>query len=74
MTMSPNLMPLRGHRFHSLPDASLHYIAKDAREAAECMRGFDTVAEAKYLDQVCDASTVLAYRRRLAEAQRGRYR
>ena len=45
--------------------AELEYIRKDAKEAAECMKGFDPVAEAKYLDQVNDACTVL-YRRRTA--------
>jgi hypothetical protein len=44
-------------------DAELHYIMKDAAEAAECMKGMDPKAEAKYLDQVNDAATEL-YRRR----------
>lgn len=41
----------------------LRYIAKDAGEAAVAMRGVDTAAEAKYLDQVNDACTEM-YRRR----------
>ena len=45
--------------------AELEYIRKDAAEAAACMKGMDPVAEAKYLDQVNDACTVL-YRRRTA--------
>lgn len=43
--------------------AELEYIAKDAKEAAECMRGLDAVAECKYLDQVNDAVSEL-YKRR----------
>jgi hypothetical protein len=73
-TMSPNLMPLRGHRFHSLPDHALTYIIKDAGEAARCMKDFDSGAEGKYLDQVNDAFTVLNYRRRISEASRYRFR
>lgn len=65
--MSRTFKPLAGHRFHSLTDDQLQYVMKDAREAAACMRGFDLAAENKYMDQLCDASTVLAYRRRLAE-------
>lgn len=45
-------------------DAELRYILKDASEAALAMRGVDPVAEAKYLDQVNDASTILARRHR----------
>ena len=45
-------------------DEVLRYIIKDAREAANNMRGFDPKAEAKYLDQINDASTVLARRAR----------
>jgi hypothetical protein len=55
--------PLTGHRFHSLCDESLHYITKDAAEAAQAMRDHDAKAEAKYLDQVNDAATILAWRR-----------
>ena len=55
--------PLRGHRYHSLPDDSLRYIIKDAGEALRCMKGFDDKAAAKYADQVNDACTVLNYRR-----------
>lgn len=54
--------PLKGHRFHSLSDAALQFIIKDAREAAECMNGLCDAAEAKYLDQINDACTVLGYR------------
>jgi hypothetical protein len=50
---------LQGHAFHQKSDAELHYIIKDAGEAARNMRGFDERAEAKYLDQVNDAATVL---------------
>ena len=54
--------PLKGHRYHDLSDAQLEYILKDAKEAAECMRGLCDQAEAKYLDQMNDVYTVLGYR------------
>jgi hypothetical protein len=44
--------------------AELAYIIEDASEAALAMRGHDDRAEAKYLDQVNDASTELARRQR----------
>jgi hypothetical protein len=40
-------------------DEQLQFIMKDASEAARAMRGIDARAEAKYLDQINDASTVL---------------
>jgi hypothetical protein len=46
------------------PRAQLDYIIKDASEAARAMRGMDDVAEAKYLEQVCDATTVIGHRSR----------
>jgi hypothetical protein len=46
--------------------AELHYIIRDAGEAARNMRGLDDKAEAKYLDQVNDAATELARRQRAA--------
>jgi hypothetical protein len=55
-------MPLKGHRYHTYTDAQLTYILKDAREAADAMRGHDNKAECKYLDQYNDAATVLGYR------------
>lgn len=42
----------------------LRYIAKDAHAAAVAMQGHDTAAEAKYLDQVNDACTVMFERAR----------
>ncbi|MBP8176284.1 MAG: hypothetical protein KAX77_00845 [Xanthomonadales bacterium] len=48
-------------------DAELLYIARDAREAAEAMKGWNPQAEAKYLDQMNDACTEM-YRRRMAAA------
>lgn len=57
-------MPLEGHPYHNKTDAQLLYIIKDAGEAAKAMKGHDPKAEAKYLDQVNDASTVLYYRRK----------
>lgn len=56
-------MPLKGHPYHKKSDAELLYIIKDAGEAAYAMRGHNPRAEAKYLDQVNDASTVMHYRR-----------
>ena len=55
---------LDGHRFHTLTDGQLHFALKDARDAADCMCGFDPVAECKYLDQINDACTILAMRDR----------
>lgn len=43
-------------------DAELHFIVRDASVAAQAMRSFDARAEAKYLDQVNDACTVLRER------------
>ena len=55
-------MPLKGHPYHKKSDAELRYIQKDAAEAAKAMKGHAPNSEAKYLDQVNDASTVLYYR------------
>lgn len=55
--------PIPDHPYHKLTNGMLRYIIEDAGEAAECMRGFDFIAECKYLDQVNDACTVLRYRR-----------
>ena len=67
--------PIPDSRYHSLPDSYLHYIIKDAGEAAKLAQAFDTKAECKYLDQVNDACTILAWRRRTDEvlaARQGR--
>ena len=53
---------LRGNRYRDLSDAALTYIMRDAGDAAQKMRGFDPVAEGKYLDQVSDAATVKYHR------------
>ena len=45
-------------------DAELLYIIKDAGEAALAMRGHDEKDEAKYLDQMNDACTVMYSRRK----------
>lgn len=60
---SRNIIPLKGHPYHSKSDAELHYIRKDAHEAAQAMKGHDPKAESKYLDQINDAETVLHYRK-----------
>jgi hypothetical protein len=57
-------MPIKGHKYHTMSDAELRYIRKDAGEAAKNMRGMDDKAEGKYLDQINDADTVLGYRKR----------
>ncbi len=57
-------MPLKGHPYHKKTEAELKYIIKDAGEAAMAMKGHNDAAEAKYLDQVNDAATVLHYRKR----------
>lgn len=44
--------------------AELEFIIRDAGEAARNMRGMDERAENKYLEQVADAETELARRRR----------
>lgn len=57
-------MPLKGHEYHTKSDIELRGIQKDANEAAKAMKGHDPKAEAKYLDQINDASTVLYYRQK----------
>lgn len=54
--------PLKGHHYHLKSDAELHHIAKDAGAAAQAMKGHSPHSEAKYLDQMNDAHTVLHYR------------
>ena len=55
-------IPLHGHPYHKKSEAELRYIRKDAGEAARAMKGHNPRAEAKYLDQINDAETVLHYR------------
>jgi hypothetical protein len=56
--------PLPGHPYHSKTDEMLRYIIGDANEAAHAMREIgDLKAEAKYLDQINDACTILNYRK-----------
>jgi hypothetical protein len=57
--------PIPNHPYHAKETASLLYIINDASAAAIAMRGVDVKAECKYLDQVNDAATILAYRRRV---------
>jgi ribosomal protein L22 len=56
--------PIPDHDYHKKSDSQLRYILKDASEAATAMKNHDTKAELKYLDQVNDASTVLAWRKK----------
>lgn len=67
--MNNKRIPLAGHAYHKKSDAELHYIVKDAGEAARAMKGHNAQAEAKYLDQVNDASTVLHYRKKLSVSE-----
>lgn len=55
--------------FAAKSDAELHYIIRDASEAVRAMKDVNPIAEAKYLDQVNDAATVL-YRRQQANASK----
>lgn len=60
-------LPLKGHAYHAKSDAELHYIIRDASEAARAMQGHSPGAEGKYLDQANDASTILGHRRRTGQ-------
>jgi hypothetical protein len=62
-TVDEARIPLAGHPYHDKTDAELQYIRKDAAAAAKAMKGHSPKAEAKYLDQVNDAETVLHHRR-----------
>lgn len=57
-------MTLTNQTYFSKSDAELHFILRDAFEAAAAVRGHDSHAEAKYLEQINDASTVLHSRQR----------
>lgn len=68
--------PLDGHPYHGKSDEELRYIMKDAGEAARAMKGVNPAAEAKYLDQVNDAATVLYHRKHkdsIAESYTGHF-
>lgn len=56
--------PLEGHDYHKKTDAELNYIAKDAHQAAEAMKGHNTKAENKYRDQANDSATVRYWRQK----------
>lgn len=56
--------PLEDHPYHKKSNAELEYIAKDAREAAEAMKGHNTAAENKYSDQANDSATVRYWRQK----------
>lgn len=62
---------LPGHPFHRLTNEALDYVVKDASEAERCVRGFDTAAATKYLDQINDAITIRAARRQGAAREPG---
>jgi hypothetical protein len=56
------MKPLKGHPYHLRSDSELHYIVADAHAAAMAVRDLDAKAEAKYLDQMNDAATILYWR------------
>jgi hypothetical protein len=60
--------PIPSHPYHELPSESLRDIATDAKLAAKATQDYDAVASCKYLDQMNDAVTVLAYRKRTTES------
>jgi hypothetical protein len=60
--------PIPDHDYHKKTDAQLRYIMKDAKEAADAMKGHSPSSESKYLDQVNDAATVLHYRKKARAA------
>lgn len=60
---------LPGHPYHNKTKAELEYIVKDAGEAARNMKGHDPKAEAKYSDQMNDASTILYARKKSGSNQ-----
>ena len=57
--------PMPDHPYHDKTDQQLKYIMKDASEAAKAMKDHSPKAESKYLDQVNDAATILAYRKKI---------
>lgn len=57
-------MPIADHPYHEKTSNSLHFIMRDAHEAATNAHAMgDSKGEGKYLDQINDAATVLNYRR-----------
>lgn len=62
--MKKRKLYLTNQHFVTKTPAELLYILRDAREAADAMRGWNAEAEAKYLEQLDDAATVLATIRR----------
>lgn len=67
MTNRTPYKTLPEHRYHTLTVAELLYTARDAHAAAKNFQGWNPEAECKYLDQVNDACTVLAYRANLQD-------
>lgn len=52
-------MTLTNQNYFRKTEAQLRFIMRDAAEAADLVRNFDSAAEAKYMEQVYDAGTVL---------------
>jgi hypothetical protein len=63
--------PISGHPYHSKTNDQLHFIIRDAGEAAKAMKNHNPQAESKYLDQQNDAATVLGFRKRAAHPKTG---
>ena len=61
--LESSVHPLAGNPYHHKSNVELQFIVKDAGEAARAMQGHNATAEKKYLDQVNDATTVLAWRK-----------
>tara|TARA_Y100001938_G_scaffold145699_1_gene222938 strand:- start:86 stop:283 length:198 start_codon:yes stop_codon:yes gene_type:complete len=59
---------LQNERFWNLPDESLRYIAKDAKEAAANLP--DCPKTGIWLDEVNDACTVMFYRKNQAAEEK----
>ena len=57
---------IENKRFWNLPESALRYIIVDCREAmaANPDNPKSVTGPGNYADQVCDASTVMAYRRK----------
>lgn len=62
--MARERRPIPSSPFHRYDASQLAFAQADAHLAAEAMKNVDPVAEAKYLDQVNDIATIIAWRKR----------
>jgi hypothetical protein len=67
--MTRTARPLKGHAFHSKSDDELRFVILDATEARDAC-SHDERAASKYADQVCDAATILNYRKGIESMSR----